>query len=239
MNGQLEREGEGSRENSRLRAAAAGSPMDVDDPSAADTRLESARSITEAVGASKGAGVGATTSPAATNGEKKAVQNGVEGVAGPVSGESQAGVEASALAPDGEASVAAPGAEPNSSASAAATKCKEVKVTTPKEGEAAHAPAASGEPGKNVSGGAGSAAGKASAQRNHGGKKRGRGTKKGSNSRVMDYVPQDDSELCNVCMNGEDFEENPMRRCYRYSSGSGLGCVFVRGCVGCGVGKDF
>lgn len=40
--------------------------------------------------------------------------------------------------------------------------------------------------------------------------------KKGSsNSRVEGYKPLDDSELCNVCMSGDNHEGNPMMKCSR------------------------
>lgn len=36
-----------------------------------------------------------------------------------------------------------------------------------------------------------------------------------SKSRGVDYTPQDDSGLCNVCMKGNSYKSNPLKRCCR------------------------
>lgn len=90
----------------------------------------------------------------------------------------------------------------------------------------AAAPAAATAVGKEESGTSGSVAGGKAMAKSAGNKKKGGGkknSKKGSNSRVMDYVPQDDFDVCNVCMNGENYKFNPLRRCCR------CGVIFMHG----------
>lgn len=52
------------------------------------------------------------------------------------------------------------------------------------------------------------------------GKGKGKSKKRGGSQTVVaNFVPVDDRGVCNVCMDGEGYEENPMIQCGRYDVG--------------------